>query len=144
MKKSRKRSGRKYPRRKLWIERRDAVFARAGEFCEISGVPLLIRIDDSPVLNPSWKWKRAADHIWPERFVRRFIGDGADPHILENLVVITPSLHAKKTAIEYLIFRADKLGYLRELNRLGYPQELIDRAMQALCASVRKSEESKS
>jgi hypothetical protein len=76
------------------------------------------------------------DHVWPERFVRRFC-IAADPHVLDNLVVITPSLHAKKTAIEYLIFRGDLLGYRRELNRLGFPQDMLDKAMKAILESVK-------
>ena len=36
------------------------------------------------------------------------------------------------------------MGYRAELNRLEFPLEVLDRAMQALCASVRKSEEPQS
>jgi hypothetical protein len=122
VKSKRKRSGRKYPRRKLWIERRDAAFARAASFCEITHERLT---------------KRACDHLWPERWVRRWC-PGADPHVLENLVVMTISLHAQKTAIEPLIFRGDMLGYRRELNRLGFPAGMLDNAMQAILASVKE------
>jgi len=83
-----------------------------------------------------WSWCRAADHFWPERWVRRFC-KAADPHVLENLVVITPSLHAKKTAIEWRIFRGDMVGYRQELNRLGFDLALLDRAMKAICESVK-------
>ncbi len=136
MKKPRTRSGRKYPRRKLWIERRDAAFARAGERCEVSGEFLRHTYKDS-LSQVVWKWKRAADHLWPERWVRRF-AKTADPHLLENLVVITPALHAKKTAVEWRIFRGDMVGYRQELNRLGFDLALLDRAMTAICESVKK------
>ncbi len=137
MSKPRTRSGRKYPRRKLWIERRDAAFARAGDKCEVSGEPLG-RWAGMPndLAAAKWSWCRAADHFWPERWVRRFC-KAADPHVLENLVVITPSLHAKKTAIEWRIFRGDMVGYRQELNRLGFDLALLDRAMKAICESVK-------
>lgn len=83
------------------------------------------------------KWHRACDHIIPERAVRRYC-KGADPHILENLRVITPSLHSRKTAIEYLIFRWDIVGYKAALNRLGFDPEIFDHAWKALCASVKR------
>ena len=138
MKKPHTRSGRKYPRRKLWLDRRDAAFARAGEYCEVSGEFLRHTYAD---LGPKkgkvhWKWARAADHLWPERWVRRF-AKTADPHVLDNLVVITPSLHAKKTAVEWRIFRGDMVGYRQELNRLGFDLALLDRAMKAICESVK-------
>ena len=82
-------------------------------------------------------YKRAADHLFPERWVRRF-AKAADPHVLENLIVITPSLHAQKTAIEWRIFRGDLVGYKQELNRLGFDLEVLDKAMTAICASVKK------
>jgi hypothetical protein len=129
------RSGRKYPRRKLWLERRDAAFERAGQICEVSGELLRFYTPNDP--EHIYVWKRAADHIWPERWVRRFC-KAADPHILENLVVVTPSLHAQKTAVEYLIFRADMVGYRRELNRLGFPPEMLDKALKAIIASVNR------
>lgn len=81
-------------------------------------------------------WRRAVDHLWPERFLRRFC-KAADPHVIENLVCITSSLHAKKTAVEYLIFRADMVGYRRELNRLGFPPDKLDKAMKAILDSAK-------
>ena len=135
--------GRKYPRRKVWIERRDAAFSRAGDSCEITKEPLGFYrpvLDGDPPEEADlqrWRWQRAADHIWPEKFVRRFVV-GADPHILENLIVITPKLHAEKTAIEWKIYRGDYIGYAQELRRIGFDQVVIDRAMKALVTSVKK------
>ena len=141
MRKSRKRSGRKYPRRALWIARRNAAFARAGDYCEVSGAKLVGRAHvvnpmNGEVLHTAECWERAADHIYPERFVRRFC-ISADPHVLENLIVVTPALHAKKTAVEWRIFRGDLVGYRQELNRLGFAPELLERAMKAILASVK-------
>jgi hypothetical protein len=131
-KSKRARSGRKYPRRAYWIEQRDKAFERAGYLCEISGDKL-----GYWGLGPGiWIWRRACDHIIPERAVRRYC-KGADPHILMNLKVVTPSLHSRKTAIEYLIFRWDIVGYKRELNRLGFNPLLFDEAWKALCASIK-------
>jgi hypothetical protein len=136
------RAGRKYPRRSYWTKQRDVAFARAGEKCEVSGESLLfmktlgVNVRDREI-DVAFIYKRAADHVWPERFVRRFC-KGCDPHVLENLVVITPSLHAQKTAIEWRIFRGDRIGYGQELRRLGFDQTLLDRAMKAIIASVKE------
>jgi len=135
MKKPHHRSGRKYPRRRLWLQRRDEVFCRAGGRCEVTGEAILFTKPGHP---DQLLWKRAADHLYPERFVRRFC-KGADPHVPENLVVITPALHAKKTAVEWRIFRGDMVGYRQELNRLGFDLALLDRAMKAICESVKRA-----
>jgi hypothetical protein len=131
--------GRKYPRRLKWVPERDAAFARAGRVCEVSGEPLGREIPARffPARSCFWKWERAADHIIPERYVRRFI-KGANPHIKENLVVVTPVLHAKKTAIEPKLFEGDFIGFCMSARALGYDQVLIDRAIKALYASAKE------
>ena len=58
--------------------------------------------------------------------------------MLENLLVVHPSIHAQKTAIEWKIYRGDYIGYAQELRRIGFDQVVIDRAMKALVASVKK------
>lgn len=126
--------GRKYPRRKLWDERQAEAFKRAGEKCEISGAPLSNQIIDSD-LQVVTVFRRAADHLFPERFVRRFC-IGADPHVRENIFVITPGLHAKKTAVECHIYKGDFLRYKQELLRLGWDSEQIMGALQAIVRSV--------
>ena len=142
----RKRSGRKYPRRALWIERRNEAFARAGDKCEVSEEPLG-KWDYQSLTDPEksakWKWRRAVDHIYPERAARNLVA-GCDPHVADNLVCVSSSIHARKTAVEWKIFRGDYIGFVQELRCIGYSQERIDRAMRALCASVRKSEKSNS
>jgi hypothetical protein len=135
MKKPHTRSGRKYNRGRYWIQQRDAAFRRAEDACEVTGEPLRWWVGS--VLDGKAVWRRACDHIYPERFVRRFC-PGADPHVLENLIVVTPALHAKKTAVEWRIFRGDLIGYKSELNRLGFDLALLDKAMTAICASVKK------
>jgi hypothetical protein len=137
-----KRSGRKYNRGRYWIRQRDAAFARAGDFCEITGAKLVGRAqvvnqETSEVLHTAECWERACHHVIAERWVRSFVKK-ADVHCLENLVVVSPSLHAKLTAAENKLFRADWIGYKSELNRIGFPPELLDRAMTALCASVKE------
>lgn len=134
MKKPHTRSGRKYPRRGLWVKRRDEAFARAGDKCEVSGERLFRVIEHEDFKRV---WRRAVDHIYPEKFCRRFC-IGADPHVPENLVCISSALHAKKTAVEWRIFRGDMVGYRQELNRLGFDLALLDRAMKAICESVKK------
>lgn len=129
------RAGRKYPRKTKWMERRDAVFARAGKKCEVSGEPLGFE-QMSLQGEAQWKWTRAADHIFAERFIRQYCA-GADPHVLENLIVITPSLHARKTKVEWKLFKGDRLAYLQELRYLGFDQVVIDNAWKAICASIK-------
>jgi hypothetical protein len=137
MKKNRPRTrGRKYHRGKYWIKQRDAAFERAGHICEVSGKSLAGKVIGFIDGQPITKWARAADHIVSERFCRRFI-PGSDPHILENLAVITPSLHAKKTAIERKIYAGDWIGYCQELRAIGFDQVIIDRALAALNASAK-------
>jgi hypothetical protein len=142
MKKPHIRSGRKYNRGRYWIQQRDAAFARAGDKCEVSGEPLsfvehLCRMP-SCHLKDHLKvvYRRAVDHLFPERWIRKFVV-GADPHVLENLVVLSSRAHAQKTAIEWRIFRGDLVGYKQELNRLGFDLALLDKAMKALCESVK-------
>lgn len=136
--------GRKYPRRAHWIERRNACFARAGEKCEISGDALRVKIEDAPpaptqsVIGnlPLWQWKRAVDHLLPERWVRRFM-PGADPHIMENLYCVSMRIHSMKTPIERRIYSGDFVGYCTELKRIGFTQEMIDAALKALNESAK-------
>lgn len=131
MLRSKKRTqGRKYHRGKRWVERRDAAFLRAGTKCEVSGEPIWISINPDKAI-----WKRAAHHIFSERFCRRFI-PGSDPHLMENLVVIHPSVHAKCTAIERKVYSGDFVGFCTELRRIGFNQWMIDRALKALYASA--------
>ena len=148
MKKPRTRSGRKYPRRRLWIERRDAAFARAGDKCEVSGESLSFvkRTCDhwiSPeriCQNPKHLrivYKRAVDHVIPERAARR-IFPGCDCHCPGNLLCVSSSTHSRKTAVEWKIFRGDYIGFVAELKSIGYTQDVIDRALKALAESVKK------
>ena len=138
-----RRLGRKYPRRSLWIERRDAVFTRAGETCEVSGDPLghydpVLEGDPPEEADFSrWKWRRAVDHLFPERWIRRFI-PGADPHILENLYCVSMRIHSMKTPVERRIYSGDFVGYCTELRRIGFTQYMIDRALKALNESAKK------
>jgi hypothetical protein len=148
----RKRSGRKYNRGRAWIQRRDAAFERAGGICEVSGKDLFTvthgedcdgsgknceNFDDGYC---RYAWRRAAHHIVAERFARRWV-PGCDVHSLENLIVVTNQIHAQLTRAEDMLFDVDVVRYKQELNRIGLVPERFDRAMQALCASVRKSEE---
>ncbi len=144
------RSGRKYPRRSNWIRQRDACYERAGEKCEVTGEWLGYVVPDDrdaqyrQPLNPGdspigvWHWRRACHHIIAERWVRRFF-KGVSPHIVENLVAVTPALHSKLTAAENKLFKADWLGYRTELHRLDFPLALLDQAFSALCAEEKKN-----
>ncbi len=144
------RAGRKYPRKKVWLAQRDACYKRAGDYCEVSDAELWKVRHGEDCTDGQCEtfddgycrvvWRRACDHIFPERWVRRHC-PGADPHILENLVAVTPEIHARKTAIEWKIFKADYLGYRAELVRIGYSKEMLERALGALLYSVKAKNE---
>lgn len=133
------RSGRKYPRKAAWLKQRDACYARAKANCEVSGESLGHWGPPNHAGYLPWKWRRACDHVIPERWVRRFCA-GANPHIIENLAAVTPRIHAKKTAIEWRLFRGDMLGFKSELRKIGYPDEMVTRALKALIASAKENE----
>lgn len=143
MLRSKKRTqGRKYPRRGRWIQQRDVAFARAGEKCEISGDDLGFweeptGKDKSKI---KWKWRRAVDHLFPERYIRRFF-HGADPHISENLFCVSSRIHSMKTPVERRIYSGDFVGYCTELRRIGFQQWMIDRALKALSESEKQNNE---
>src|SRR5277367_2043532 len=120
------RSGRKYPRNaKNWIRQRDDAYARAGGLCEVTAEFLFSTIHGEDCDGSGWNcddfdtgycrthWNRACHHIIAERFVRTFF-KGVDPHILDNLCVVTPGLHTKLTNAENKLFTADWLGYRTE------------------------------
>jgi hypothetical protein len=129
-----KRPFRKYTRGSYWIQQRNAAFARAGETCEVTGGHLRWW---PHAIGKDAIWKRACHHIIGERWARAWV-PGCDPHCLGNLVVITPGLHAKVTAAEKHLCETDILGYKQELNRLGVDPVLFERALTALCQSVKK------
>jgi hypothetical protein len=137
MLKNKKRTkGRKYNRGKLWIERRDEAFRRAGNRCEVSGAEIgHWGVPDYGAKEIPWVWKRAADHIIPERWIRQFMR-GADPHLLENLIVITPKLHGQKWAVERRIYAGDWLAYIYELKKLGFEEARVKKALAALAKSI--------
>ena len=109
---------------------------RAGEKCEISGEPLVWW--KGPLLTGRKIWRRAVDHLISERFVRRFIGNGADPHVDENLYCISTSLHGRKLQVERTLYRGDWLSFCSGMIRLGWSQQQLDRALSALCRSAKK------
>jgi hypothetical protein len=129
-----KRPFRKYNRGSYWIQQRDAAFARAGKYCEVTGEWLLIA---GPPHAEKEKWRRACHHVVAERFARKWV-PGCDVHCLGNLVVVTPQLHARLTHAENRLFKADIVGYRQALNQLGFDPSLFDKAMTAICASVKK------
>jgi hypothetical protein len=138
--------GRKYPRRKYWIQRRDKVFERADRTCEISGDDLFVvkhgedctdgQCDGFDDGYCKFKWKRAVDHLFPERWIRRFI-PGADPHCYENLHCVSMRIHSMKTSVERRIYSGDFIGYCTELRRIGFQQHMIDCALKALYESAK-------
>jgi len=137
-----KRSGRWYSRKRGFAEARKKAYSRDGDYCRVSGRLLVTRCDiqanSGRLLKKIEAWQRACDHIWPERYVRRFI-PGANPHILENLLTVHPSIHAKKTAAEKYLYSGNWHSYKQALDVIGYPMDLVSAAMKALQASAEKS-----
>ena len=134
-----KRPFRRYPRGKYWKQQSEAVWERCDEKCEITGGMLRIFYPACVVggiVTGHWQRRWACHHILSERMARKWV-KGCDPHILENLVAITPSLHSKITAIEAKLNKTDWLGFRTELHRLGFPLDRLDAAFRALCASAK-------
>jgi hypothetical protein len=138
-----KRPGRKYNRGRYWIQQRDAAFARAGDKCEVSGEPLSFVRHSCGMpgcVSPKHLkivYKRAVDHVIPERAARKLFVS-CDPHVEGNLLCVSSSTHARKTAVEWKIFGGDYIGFIAELKCIGYTQEMVDRALKALADSVKK------
>lgn len=139
-----KRPGRKYKRTKEnFGVNQEACYARAGGKCEVTGARLYV-IRHYPGCDGfgECKCKRtrkwACHHIISERFVRLHFKK-VNPHMLENLCAIVVTLHSRITAAEMKLYKADWLGYRTELNRLGFPLELLDRAWRALCQAEGKT-----
>jgi hypothetical protein len=68
------------------------------------------------------------DHIIPERIIRRFCSH-ADPHDPRNLVSVCVKCHGKKLRAERMLHAGNVLGFLQEVNRLGYDANAVNRAM---------------
>lgn len=130
MLKEKRRSGRWYSRRKHFAAQRELAFARDGESCRVSGQPLKFAVVSGDVPGKIM-WNRACDHVYPERWLRRFL-PGADPHILENLLTIHPSIHGQKTAAEVHLYSGNGVGFYAEMTRIGYSREFFSKAWDAL------------
>jgi hypothetical protein len=128
---------RKYPRGKYWKQQSEAVWKRADGNCEITGQSLVIITGRDGIGNVQTKRAWACHHLVPERVARR-LAPGCNPHLLENLMAINPSIHSKATAIEAKLSKMDWLGWRTACYRLGFPLERLDAAFTALCASVKK------
>lgn len=113
---------RKYPRGKYWKQQSKLVWERAAGKCEVTGEPLK-------------RW--ACHHIIGERWARKMF-PGSNVHVLGNLIAVTAQYHAKLTAIENHLKRADWLSFRTELYRWSFPLEKLDAAYTALLESVKK------
>lgn len=69
------------------------------------------------------------DHIIAARFIEAHrLGD---PNALVNLLVLCARCHPKKRRAEdRLCKKTNIIGWLQELNRVGYPMELVRKAME--------------
>lgn len=129
MLKANKRSGRWYSRRRGFATARKKAYDRDGDVCRVSGEPLWI------IVGHRREYFRAADHLYPERFCRRFF-PGADPHVLENLVTVRPTVHAQKTAAEKYLYAGNWHSFWGAVLPLGYTREMFATAALALSKSA--------
>ena len=113
-KQKRKRPG-SAPSRAGWQKARAAV---SGGSCAICGAP-----GGKPGTHP-------IDHIIAARFIQRH--ELGDANSSENLVVLCASCHPKKRKAENrLCNRTNIVGWLQELNRIGFPMERVEKALEA-------------
>ena len=121
--------GRWYSRRIRFTERQRQAVARDGETCPISGLPLVT------IVAGRRHYFRHVDHLWSEKFCRSYI-KGSDPHILENLLCIHPSVHGRKTAAERYLYAGNLLSFKQEVIRIGFDWTVFERALTALNKSA--------
>lgn len=131
MLKATKRTGRKYGRKRGFAEARKLAADRDGNTCPISGAAM------RQGYGGTTRVFRACDHLIPERFARRYF-PGCNPHILENLLTVHPSVHARKTAAEMYLYRGNLVSFKQEVCRIGYNWVLFENALAALAESARR------
>ncbi len=68
------------------------------------------------------KVRQCLDHIFPVRFLEHL---GVDAQVEINILSVCATCHGRKLPIETLIFAGDAFGYIRGLNRIGYPMERV-------------------
>ena len=129
MLKAAERDGRWYSRRKGFSEARQVAYQNMPRLCPITGLPMLLNVGGPKMCF------RHADHVWPERWVRKHM-KGADPHIQQNIFVIHPTAHARKTAAEIYLYAGNWHSFEAEMRKLGYPLEKFADAMAALKQSA--------
>ena len=113
-KERRKRPGSAPSRGVGWGKVRAAV---SGGCCAICGAPTVKSV------------AHHCDHILPLRFVvEHKLGD---PHAQVNIVLLCQKCHPKKRRAEdKLCNRTNIVGWLQELNRIGFPMERVKKAME--------------
>ncbi|KKK82462.1 hypothetical protein LCGC14_2803150 [marine sediment metagenome] len=112
----RKRPGSAPNRGAGWQRARKAV---SGQPCAICGA--------KP--SPSGSVAHASDHVIAARFlILNLLGD---PNAAVNLVTLCRKCHPlKRRAENRLCNRTNIVGWLQELNRIGFPMERVKRAME--------------
>jgi hypothetical protein len=138
------RSGRWYSRRKHFTAQKALCYARDGDRCQFCQMPMLqvSKPEVNPDSNSKPKWDRHCHHFLAEKWVRTYV-KGADPHIMENLAAVHSGCHARATAAERLLFDANWLGFLREMNILGVSAHVLNGALSALTVSAEKRRNAK-
>ena len=107
------RPGKPISRGNSWREARKAV---SGQPCAICGAP------------GGKSGTHPIDHIIAARFIQR--NELGDANSSENLVALCAKCHPKKRRAEdRLCRRTNIVGWLQELNRIGFPMERVKKAM---------------
>jgi len=118
----RKRPGSAPSRGAGWQRARKAV---SGQPCAMCGSK-----SESPRLTASGLrvFAHPVDHIIPARLIHHH--QLGDPHARVNLLTLCSGCHAKKRKAEdRLCNRTNIVGWLQELNRIGFPMGRVKRAM---------------
>lgn len=125
MLKAKARSGRWYSRKRAFARARKEILSRDGFRCRA-----FVTCPNNTGL--------AVHHLYPERFVRRWLR-GANPHIPENLLTVCRSCHAKLTAAEAPLFAGNVLEFRRLNHAAGISDRTLEPALAALEASCKNN-----
>ncbi len=104
-------------RGKAWAERSKPL----RDFCAICGATKSLILD----------------HIVRYRLAKRW----GDPNATENLICLCRACHGKKGAIEHRLERGNLVGFLSELNCIGFPRRRVLEALKFYSALPHALEE---
>lgn len=87
---------------------------------------------ESPATFSITRRRENIHHIFPRRWLKSLGKTNFLIHSKENFCSLCSKCHPLIRTAEDKIFKADYLGYLQELNRIGFPMSLVERAKEHL------------